>query len=106
MLGDRRPGYIGEDLQFLAAGAAEQFVDGFADRLSKDVPQRNIDAAQRGRQDRPRKMGVARHRLEMMIDGARIATDKIVREIIDRFEDKPVVRPEPGLASADSSASV
>ena len=48
-------------------------------------------------------MGVARHRLEMMIHGARIATDKIVREIIDRFEDKPVVRPEPALASADES---
>ena len=31
------------------------------------------------------------------------ATDKIVREIIDRFEDKPVVRPEPGLAGADKS---
>ena len=48
-------------------------------------------------------MGVARDRLEMMIHGARIAPDKIVREVIDRFEDKPVVRPEPGLAGADKS---
>ena len=45
-------------------------------------------------------MRVAGNRLEMMLDGAGIPADKIVRQVFDCFEYEAVMRPESGLPCA------
>src|SRR5687768_18563056 len=88
----------GEHLDLVAARPAEKRVNRLADGLSENVPERNVDGAQSREDDRAGEMGVARNRLEVMLDPAGVLADKILREIVDRLEDEPVMCPEAGLA--------
>ena len=105
MFGDGVAGDGGEHLDALPAGAAEQRVHRLADRLPEDVPERDVDGAQRREEHRAGEVGVAGHRLEVMLDPPRVLAAEILREIVDRLEDQAVVRPEPGLAGADDAVA-
>lgn len=93
--------HVGEDAHPLAHLTAEQRGDRLVDRLAEDVPEGDVDRAERRAEDRAAEVRVARDRLEVVRDQARIAPDVIVREIVDRLIDEPMVRPEPALARTD-----
>ena len=105
MFGDGVAGDGGEHLDALPAGAAEQRVHGLAHRLPEDVPERDVDGAQRREEHRAGEVGIARHRLEVMLDPPRVLAAEILLEIVDRLEDQAVVRPEAGLAGADDAVA-
>ena len=67
-----------------AGRAAEQFINGHAERLALDVPKRLVHAADGAGEDRPAAIErVPIHRLPVMRDRARVFADQIRREFLD-----------------------
>src|SRR5262249_62207085 len=64
------------DADALARGAAQEFVNRDAEQFALDVPERLINPGERARQNRPAAIeGVARDRLPVMHNGARVFAD-------------------------------
>ncbi len=103
MLLDRISGDAGEDADPFPAFASKQLMHGLVDRLAENVPQGDVDTAQRGAKYRAGEVRVAGDRLVVVIDTGRILTDEVLGEVVDGFIHDPVVRPQSGLAGANDS---
>ncbi len=86
----------------VAHRAAPQLVAGHAVHLAEDVPQRDVDAADRRAADDPAAVPevLAEHHLPEVLDPRRILADDQVGEILDRPHDRPRVPLERRLAPA------
>jgi hypothetical protein len=93
---------VGVDSHPVAGRAAQQLVDGDAERLPLDVPQGLVDAAQGRRQDGAAAVErVAVDRLPVVDDAARVLPDQRRRDLLDRGPDGQRAAFDDGLAEAD-----
>ena len=95
------------DAQMLADLAAEQPPDRNSERLAEDVPQGDLDAADRRHADdaHPPEAVLGQHLLALL-DVARVLPDEERGEIVNRTDDGPRLPLERRLAPADKAGLV
>src|SRR5699024_1884242 len=82
---------------------AEEFMDRNAETLSRQVPQRNVDRAQRPHDDGTAEMICAIHELPVVPDPPRILSDEVIAERLHRFGGGLLVGPGTGLTETVQS---
>ena len=77
----RLPEYVVVHSGAVAGLAAEKLVDGYAEVLAGDVPQRDVDGAYRAHYRRPAKVAEAEHVLPVVLDQLRVLAHQIAPEL-------------------------
>ena len=91
------------DPRLVAGLAAEQLVDRHAEVLARDVPERDVDGAERAHDRRAAEVARAVQVLPVVLDPQRVLADQVVRELVDdrfgRLQDSPRCPTRPGRRS-------
>ena len=88
----------------LARLAAEQRVDGLAAVLAGDVPERDVDRAERAADGRAHEMGVPVEVLPVVLDPEGVLADQVAGPDVDDPLGRLRVAPDARLADADDPA--
>src|ERR1051326_2761372 len=98
---------FGEDVvvhaRLVAGFAAEQRVDGDGEVLASDVPQGDVDRAQRTHDGCAAEVGGSVQVLPVVLDAQRILTDEVVGELVDDLFGGLEVGPGADLAETDDA---
>src|SRR6266581_7860045 len=91
------------DPRLVARLATQQGIDRHAEVFAGDVPQRDVDGAERAHDRRPAKVGGAIHVLPVVFDAQGILPDQVVREFGDDLLGSFEERPGTGFAQPDDA---
>ncbi len=100
-LGAVAPARLDVDAHAIPRFAAEQLPDRQVERFAEDVPERDVDRADRRHQDRPATIArAAKHRLPVPFDFGRVLADEVALVLEDRLAHGQPFRRQRSLAEA------
>ena len=103
-LGDQRVAcaalHVAVEARLVAHPAAEEFVDGHAEVLALDVPQRDVDRRDRAADGAAGEVVGAQHDIPVVLDRHRVAADEVLGILGDRGGAGLELAPGAGLADA------